>query len=304
MAFDVRRMLLLAEVARQGSISGAAAVLAYTPSAVSQQISRLETEAGQPLLERHARGVTLTEAGRALVAHAERVDRQLRAARAELDDIAGLRAGSLRIGTFPTVAASLLPLVVREFRTRHPDVGLTVHNARNAGLVAMLESREIELTLLWDYEWRRLADEALEVTFLLDDPTALVVSATHRLAGRGSTTFAELADEAWVVRADHPVAEVLNRSCHAAGFEPRIAYRAHDYQEAQAMAAIGVGIALAPRLALESLRDDVTTVPLGPGAPARRILLARLRDHRPTPAAAAMREVFLTVARDTARRLA
>ncbi|MDQ0381079.1 LysR family transcriptional regulator [Amycolatopsis thermophila] len=296
MSLDVRRLLLLAQVARQGSITGAAAALTYTPSAVSQQISRLEAEAGQPLLDRHARGITLTEAGEALVTHAERIDRELRAARTELDELAGLRAGSLRIGTFPTVAASFLPLAVREFRGRYPAVALAVHSARNAGLIELLDSREVELSLLWDYEWRRLSEPGLEVTHLLDDPTTLVVSKAHRLAGRGSTTFAELAGEQWIVRDDHPVAEVLTRSCHAAGFEPSIAYRAHDYQEAQAMAAVGLGVVLAPRLALAGLRDDVTTVALGSSAPVRRILLGRASHHRPTPAAAALRQVFLETA--------
>jgi molybdate transport repressor ModE-like protein len=296
--FDVRRMLLLAEVARHGSITGAAAALTYTPSAVSQQISRLEAEAGQPLLERHARGIRLTEAGQALVEHAGRIDRQLRAARGALDELAGLRAGALRIGTFPTVAASLLPLVVREFRRRHPGVELTVRSARNAGLGEMLESREIELSLMWDYQWRRLSGENFDATHLLDDPTTLVVSRSHPLARRKSATFADLAEEPWIIREDHPVAEVLTRSCHAAGFSPRIAYRAHDYQEAQAMAAIGIGIALAPRLALIGLREDVTTVSLGPHAPARRILLAHLKEQRPTPAAAGMAAVFASVADD------
>lgn len=295
MAFDVRRLLLLVEVAHHGSITGAATALNYTPSAVSQQISRLEAEAGQPLLDRHARGITLTDAGQALLERAERIGRELRAARTELDDLAGLRAGSLRIGTFPTVAASFLPLVVRQFRSRYPAVELIVRSARNPGLVQLLDSREVELSLLWDYEWRRLDEPNLEVTHLLDDPTAIIVSTSHRLAGRASTTFAELAEEQWIVRDDHPVAEVLTRSCHAAGFEPSIAYRAHDYQEAQAMAAVGIGIALAPRLALTSLRDDVTTVGLGPSAPARRILLAR-PQHRQTPAAIALHEVFLETA--------
>jgi molybdate transport repressor ModE-like protein len=293
---DVRRLLLLAEVARQGSITAAAAALSYTTSAVSQQISRLEAEAGQPLLERHARGISLTEAGAALLARAGRIDRELRAARSELDDLAGLRSGSLRIGTFPTVAASFLPLAVREFRTQHPGVDLVVRSARNAGLLDLLDGREIDLTLLWDYAWRRLAHDGLEITHLLDDPVTLVVAKTHPLAGRETAAFAELAGEPWIVRADHPVAEVLTRSCREAGFEPTIAYRAHDYQEAQAMAAVGIGIALAPRLALTGLRDDVTTVSLGEAAPARRILVARPRDRRPTPAAAAMTDTFAAVA--------
>ncbi|WP_433279528.1 LysR substrate-binding domain-containing protein [Pseudonocardia xinjiangensis] len=292
MALDVRRLLLLAEVGRRGSITAAAATLTYTPSAVSQQISRLEAEAGQPLLERHVRGVTLTGAGRALVAHAERIERELRAARTELDDLAGLRSGYLRVGTFPTVAASFLPLVVREFRRRHPAVNLVVHSARREGLLELLEEREAELSLLWDYAWSRTPEDDLDITHLLDDPTALVVSTAHPLAARGSTTFAELALEQWIVRSDHPVSEVLTRSCRAAGFEPKIAYMAHDYQEAQAMAAVGIGIALAPRLALTGLRDDVTTVGLGPDAPVRRILLARSREHRLTPAAQSLHRMF------------
>jgi DNA-binding transcriptional LysR family regulator len=297
MDFDVRRMLLLAEVARHGSLTAAAGALNYTPSAVSQQIARLETEVGQPLVARGPRGVALTEAGRVLADHADRVKRQLRAAGRSLDDLAGLRSGILRIGTFPTIAASLLPLVVRTFRTRHPDVALNVHSARNAELVELLESREVELSLLWDHPWRRLDEPGISTRHLLDDPTFLVVARTHPLAGRRAVTFAELAEEHWIVRADHPVAELLERSCRAAGFEPRISYRAHDYQEAQAMAAVGLGIALAPRLALTGLRGDVTTVGLGRDAPSRRILLAHAREHRPSPAAHEIEKVFAETAR-------
>src|SRR5579875_1303778 len=105
---DVRRLALLADVARQGSISAAAKAGGYTPSAVSQQIGKLEREAGQPLLERHARGISLTDGGRALVARAGSIAREIRAARAELDEIAGLRSGSVRLASFPTASASLL----------------------------------------------------------------------------------------------------------------------------------------------------------------------------------------------------
>ena len=110
---DPRRLLLLVDVVRAGSITSAATRLNYTTSAVSQQISKLETEVGQPLLERHARGVRLTEAGAVLVRRAERIETQLLAAGTELDDIAGLRSGTVRIGTFPTAGASLLPPVVK-----------------------------------------------------------------------------------------------------------------------------------------------------------------------------------------------
>ncbi|AUG81798.1 LysR family transcriptional regulator [Kitasatospora sp. MMS16-BH015] len=292
---DVRRILLFAEVARHGSVTAAARALNYTPSAVSQQVSRLEAEAGQPLLERHARGVTLTDAGRVLAERGERIARELRAAASELADLAGLRTGTLRVGTFPTAGASLLPSAVVAFREAHPDVRLAVRSARIAGLWSMLESREIELALMWDYDWCRIDREDAVVTPLLDDPPALLVSDRHPLAGRASATLAEVAADPWITRAEqHPVAEALERSCRAAGFDPRIAYEAHDYQEAQAMVAAGIGVALAPTLALEAVRPGVTVLPLQPPAPVRRILLVRMADHALTPAA----QAFAALLRD------
>lgn len=296
MTLDVGRLLLLAEVARHGSMTAAATSLSYTASAVSQQIRRLEAEAGQPVLERHARGVELTDAGRAMVEHAVLIERQLEALQSRLDDIAGLRAGSLRLGTFPTVGASLLPLAVTQFRAHYPAVRLSVQSARLAGLLDLLERRRVELALLWDYAWSRIDEDGLSVVHLLDDPTALVVSKSHPLATRRSVTMPELAHERWITRANaHPVVDVLFRSAREAGFEPDIAFEANDYQEAQAMVAVGLGVALAPRLALANLREDVSVVSLGRGAPARRILLARLVDRRPTPAESAMTETLKAV---------
>src|ERR1044072_3169785 len=216
MSFDVRRMLVLAEVARRGSIAAASIALSYTPSPVSQQISRLEAEAGQPLISRHPRGVTLTAAGRTLAEHAARIDRQLRAARRSLDDIAGLHSGTLHIGTFPTIAASLLPRVVRAFRTRYPQVELAVHSDRNTGLMDILESREIELSLMWDYPWRRLDETNLDVIHLLHDHPCLVVAPSPPLAPRHSAGLEELAEENWIVRGGYPGAQRPTRHCRGA----------------------------------------------------------------------------------------
>ncbi|GAB3146487.1 LysR family transcriptional regulator [Amycolatopsis sp. NPDC004378] len=290
---DVRRVLLLAEVSRHGSVTATARALNYTPSAVSQQVSRLEAEARQPLLERHARGVTLTDAGRALVERAERIERELTAAENELADFAGLRAGTLRVGTFPTVGASLLPPAVIAFKEAHPDVRLTVRGSRLAGLWRMLENREIELSLMWDYDWCRVDRDDATVIPLLDDPPALLVSDRHPLAHRRSASLAQLAGDAWITRAEnHPVAEALTRSCRAVGFEPQIAYEAHDYQEAQAMVAAGIGVALAPTLALDGVRPGVKVLPLRPRTAVRRILLVRLTDHALTHAAQAFADLL------------
>ena len=141
----------------------------------------------------------------------------------------------------------------------------------------------------------------LVLTQVTEDPTAVVVSRSHPLADRGSVRMAELAGESWVIRGGgHPVAEVLSRTAHAAGFEPAVSFEANDYQEAQAMVAVGMGIALAPRLALANLRDDVTVLSLGIDAPRRRILLASLAGRVPTPAETAMAEILTAVAADDA----
>lgn len=297
---DVQRLRLLAAVAQHGSMSAAAEALGYTASAVSQQVRKLEAEVGQPVLDRHSRGVTLTDAGRVVVEHAQLIDRQLNSLRARLDDIAGLRAGTLRLGTFPTAGASLLPLAVTRFREEHPGIHLSVRSSRLLGLLHMLESRDVELALLWDYAWSRIDGEGLEIQHLLDDPTALIVSATHPLAHRRSVRMAELADDAWIIRAEgHPVGELLLRSARHAGFQPSISFEANDYQEAQAMVAVGLGVAILPRLALAGLRDDVRVLSLGGDVPARRVLLARLVSRRPTTAEQKMASLLREIAQSS-----
>ncbi|MGZ4663322.1 MAG: LysR family transcriptional regulator, partial [Arthrobacter sp.] len=152
---DLHRLHVLREVGRSGSLTSAAAALSFTTSAVSQQIAKLEQEMGVVLIERHPRGVVLTEAGHALLHYADDIDRTVEAARAEMGEFAGLRRGQLRLGTFPTGGASLMPDVVLAFRARHPEVAVTVVSARRDGLLERLRRREIELTLLWDYPWQQ-----------------------------------------------------------------------------------------------------------------------------------------------------
>src|SRR3990170_2756500 len=135
---DVKRLQILLAIVEEGSVTSAAAALGYTPSAVSQQLLRLERDAGQPLLDRHARGMTPTDAGLVLARHARKVVRQLAAAEADLADIAGGRRGSVTLGTFPTVGSSFLPLAVRRFRELYPAIHLTISSGREEHLVRLL----------------------------------------------------------------------------------------------------------------------------------------------------------------------
>src|ERR1700732_4111293 len=120
------RLKVLKEVAYRGSISPTAEALSYTQSAISQQIAALEAETGMALLERHPRGVSLTAAGQTLVGHAEGILARLDGAAAAVAAIAGLRGGRLRMASFPTAGATLMPLAIASFRASYPGVELTL----------------------------------------------------------------------------------------------------------------------------------------------------------------------------------
>lgn len=299
MVLNVRRLLLLTEAAERGSLTAAAEALSMTTSAASQQMSLLEREVGQPLLERLPRGVRTTAAGAALAERGRAVRRELQAAQADVREFAALDRGTLRLGSFPTASASLLPLALTRFSGRHPAIRTVVRAGVLERLREMLHVGEVELALMWEYEWNRIQDKDLTLAPLLDDPTVLVVPADSELLTRPAVRLGALAEQEWIIRAEnHPVAEVLRRSCRLAGFEPRIAYESHDYQEAQAMVAAGLGIALAPRLALTNRRSDVRLLAFASDAPApvRRILLASPRHRAATPTARAMARILHTVA--------
>src|SRR5918998_5119790 len=146
---DVKRLRVLREVSVRGSFSAAAEALAYTQSAVSQQIAALEREAGSVLVERNARGVRLTDAGRALVEHSEGILARLAAAESELEAIAGLRGGRLRLASFPTAGATLVPLAIAEFSRRHPAVELSLVEAEVEVSLPRLKAGELDIALIF-----------------------------------------------------------------------------------------------------------------------------------------------------------
>src|SRR3984957_18516741 len=145
------RLKVLKEVAYRGSISATAEALSYTQSAISQQIATLEAETGMALLERHPRGVSLTAAGQMLVGHAEGILARLEAAEASLSAIAGLRGGRLRMASFPTAGATLMPLAIAIFRSAPPDVELTLAEGEPEQIAPRLRAGELDLALLFEF---------------------------------------------------------------------------------------------------------------------------------------------------------
>ena len=294
---DVRRLRVLREVAARGSFSSAADALAYTQSAVSQQIAALEREAGTTLVERGARGVRLTEAGRALVGHADAILARLADAEAELEAIAGLRAGRLRLASFPTASATIAPRAIARFRARHPAVELSLEPAEPDEGLARLRSGDVDIALVIEAPGCTIEDGATERIRLLDDPMYVCLPAGHRHATKARLRLTDLADEPWILGSTSacPDTAILLRACQAAGFEPRIAFHSDDYLAIQGFVAAGVGVALMPDLALVTVRDDVVVRSLAGRAPVRRIEAATLAEGYRSPAAAAMLELLVEV---------
>ena len=277
---DVRRMRVLREVARQGSFSGAADALSYTQSAVSQQVAALEKEAGAQLLERGPRGVRLTDAGRALVDHSDAIFARLAAAEAELEDIAGLRAGRLRLATFSSAGATLAPLATGRFRELHPGIRLALVEANEEESIPLLRAGELELALICDATiLPEAAFEGLELVHLLDDEMYAVLPCDHPLAKRRRIRLTDLAGEPWI-GSGPACAAFVEEQCRRHGFEPDVGFSSDQYTTVQGFVAAGVGVALVPELGLHPVRDDVVVRSLGSDAPVRRIVAAVNAGYR------------------------
>jgi DNA-binding transcriptional LysR family regulator len=294
---DVRRMRVLREVARRGSFSAAADALAYTQSAVSQQIAALEREAGTRLVERNARGVRLTDAGRALVDHADAILARLADAEAELEAIAGLRGGRLRLASFPSAGATIMPEAIARFRDRHPAVELTLEPAEPEPSIAMLRAGEADVVLDITTGFRPPQDDGVERIHLLDDPMYVALPVGHALAHKRNLKLEELADESWILgtAGSCPDVSIFLRSCQLAGFEPNVTFNSDDYFAIQGFVAAGMGASLIPDLALISVRDDIVIRSLGKRPPVRVLWAATLKDSYCSPARQAMVEILAEV---------
>jgi DNA-binding transcriptional LysR family regulator len=297
---DVRRMRVLKEVAAQRSFSAAAEKLGYTQSAVSQQIAALEREAGSMLIERHPRGIRLTDAGEALVRHADKILARLAEAEAELEAIAGLRGGRLRLGSFPTAGATLMPRAIAEFSSRHPAVELSLAEAEPDESLPRLKAGELDLILVDDAPTPSTdADDDVEYVHLLDDPLHVALPVDHPLVSRRRLRIEDLATEPWIQGTQIcACTRQVQIACSNAGFEPRVAYQSDDFGVVQGLVAAGVGVALIPGLALVSERPDVVIRSLGAKPPVRKITAAALGNGYRSPAVTEMLEILKTIAAD------
>lgn len=293
------RLQVLSEVLRRGSFSAAAEALSYTQSAVSQAIARLEAEVGSPLVIRDRRGIRPTAAGATLVEHAETILAQIETAEEDLAAVLGVRAGRLRVASFPSAGASLMPLAVATFRRGHPDVALTLAEGEPEEIAPRLRAGEFDLALLFEFPGvaERVAS-GLRTLSLLEDPMHVALPADHPLAGKPKLRLADLRDEDWVQTSESsPCARHVVRLCLAAGFEPKVTFESDDYDTVQGLVAAGVGVALVPRLALTNVHPRIVVRELSPRSPARKVVAATMAGPGVAPAARTMLRILSDVAR-------
>lgn len=185
---NLSRLKVLSEVANRGSFSGAADALAYTQSAVSQAIARLEAETGATLLVRDRRGVRPTAAGEVLLGHAEAIFAQVQAAEDDLAATLGLRGGRLRVASFPSAGATLMPQAVARFRRAHPAVGLTLAEGEPEEIAPRLRAGEFDLALLFEFPD---VEDALPPT----PPLSVLTAPNGATHGLGQVTITPLLED-------------------------------------------------------------------------------------------------------------
>jgi len=241
----------LQEVLLTGSLAAAGARLGFTASAVSQQIAALERQTGLVLFERGPRSVRPTAAAQALAARVSAALGQLDLLEREFRVVAGGQSGVVRLGSFPTASAELLPPALARLERSHPGVSVLLDEAEPGDLMPRLSAGTLDLVLVYEYEAvPHVWPSDVERSGLLRESLVVLLPRTHPLAGTATVALADLAGQTWASsREGSAGARSLARLCAAAGFEPRVAYRSNDYAVVRGLVAAGLGVALVPALA-------------------------------------------------------
>ena len=276
---NLDRLRALHAVSANGSIIAAAETLNVTTSAVSQQLAKLELETGQTLLERHGRGVRLTDAANALVSRTHRVLSLLEEAEAELEARDTAVAGAITIAAFATAARGLAPQAIRALLKKHKQLALTFHEQEPHESIPRLVRRDVDVIIINDWENAPIAlPEGLTKAPLFDDIADIALPPGHRLARAKSIKLSDLRGEAWIAWPSGSIChDFLMHTLRKQGTEPQIAHTAGEYETQLALVAAGLGCCVLPRLGRGAVPAGVTVVESQPAL--RRHVYAAWRTH-------------------------
>lgn len=293
---DARRVLVFRTVGHAGSLAAAARELGWTQPAVSQQVRRLERELGTPLVVRIARGIVLTDAGRALLRHADAIAGQLTIAGEEISAVAGLRAGRVRLASFPSAAATVVPAALAAVLRAYPAVDVRLVEVEPAEALDLLDRDDCDAAVVFDYDDAApLPAEFLTVP-ILREPVRAVVQVGHPAAGSDPLPLGALHAERWVAGCPRCRRHLLAAAA-AAGFVPDIRHQTDDYLVAQNLVAAGLAVTLLPRMALQAAQArGLAVLPLSSAAE-RQVSLVLRRDAASVPlVAVVLRELAAAAA--------
>jgi DNA-binding transcriptional LysR family regulator len=290
----------LKAIADEGSFGKAAERLGYTQSAISQQIATLERIVGLRLIERPGgpRPISLTEAGRILLRHADAIEARLQAAKADMKALEAGDAGRLRVGTFQSVGTRILPTLLGRFSETHPQVEVLLRESlHEEELLEMVERGELDVTF-WALPVVGAIYESVE---LLTDPYVLVVPAGSALAAlKRPPTLKEIALQPLIGFNHCASTAQMEATLASTGREPKVVFRSDNNGTVQGLVGAGVGVSVAPRLTVDEDDPSIEVVDLRGRVPPRVIALVWHRDRHLTPAA----EAFVETAKSVCRELA
>ncbi|WP_183094300.1 LysR family transcriptional regulator [Nocardioides stalactiti] len=283
---DLAALAGLRAVATHGSVIAAAEATGFTPSAVSQQVKRLERQVGVPLLERVGRGVMLTSHGRHLVEVGEQVLADLERLEADLQQRAGVVTGSIRLVAFSTAMRGLVAPVVRRLRDTYPDLRLTLDEREPWDAVDLVAAGQCEVGIV--HRWGGVSfavPDHVATTRVADDLADLIVPRDHPLADRTTVTPHDLADVDWIATPEGTICrQWLHRMYDGTGRPPRIAHVSMEFESHLALVAAGLGVALVPRLGRAPLGPDVVAIGLTDPVPTRLVDALHRRTMADSPA--------------------
>ncbi|WP_439590773.1 LysR family transcriptional regulator [Microbacterium sp.] len=286
---DLEAVISLRAVAMQGSVVAAATTLGYTPSAVSQQVKRLEKETGVALLERAGRGVVLTEAGTRLVVASTPILADLERLRADLHVTAAEDArvvGEIRLAAFSTVVRGLMTTVLTDLAERHPGLALSLRESEPWESIALVASGQRDLGIV--HRWGGVAlamPDQVVATPLFTDAADVILRTDHPLATRDVVHPEELAGEKWVATFESTICrQWLRRLFDGVPNAPRIVHESMEFENHLELARAGLAVALIPRLGRGELGPGVVAIPTAGPASTRDVLAIHRRTQADSPA--------------------
>ncbi|GMA33246.1 LysR family transcriptional regulator [Litorihabitans aurantiacus] len=295
---DLDAVVALRAVATRGSVAAAGSALGFTPSAVSQQIKRLERGTGVELLERVGRGVVLTDAGRSLVAASSGLLAELEQIETDLRRAAGAVTGEVRLAAFSTAVRGLVAPALGGLRRSHPGVAVPLSEAEPWDTVAMVASGQRDLGVV--HRWGGVAlatPENLVATPLLTDVADVVLRADHPLAGRAELHPADLAEEVWIATPEATICrQWLRRLFDGFGGAPRVVHESMEFAGHVELVRAGLGVALVPRLGRAELGEDLVAIPTAQPASTRDVVALHRRSLGDSPSLRAVLDALVAAA--------